>query len=74
MVARDGVGAVELHRRHKDEIAVVILDVSLPKLNGWEAFLTLKKIQPQVKTVFTTGYIKPEQRSEMVSQDVVVII
>ena len=74
LVARDGVAAVELHRRHKDEIAVVILDMSLPKLNGWEAFLSMKKIQPKVKTIFATGYIRPEQRSEMISQGVVVIV
>lgn len=74
LVARDGIGAVELHSRYKDAIAAVILDVSLPKLNGWDAFLTMKKIQPEVKTIFATGYIKPEQRSEMISQGVCVII
>jgi two-component system, cell cycle sensor histidine kinase and response regulator CckA len=74
LVAGDGITAVELHRRHKDEIAVVILDLSLPKLNGWEAFLSMRKNQPEVKAIFTTGYIRPDQRSEMINQGVDVII
>jgi two-component system, cell cycle sensor histidine kinase and response regulator CckA len=52
----------------------VILDMSLPKLNGWEAFLSMQKIQPEVKTIFATGYVKPEQRSEMISHGVVAIV
>jgi two-component system, cell cycle sensor histidine kinase and response regulator CckA len=43
LVARDGVEAVEVHRNDKDAIAAVILDLSLPRLSGWEAFLTMKK-------------------------------
>jgi two-component system, cell cycle sensor histidine kinase and response regulator CckA len=52
----------------------VILDLSLPRLSGWEAFLTMKKNQPEVRTIFATGYIKTEQRSEMMSQGVVGIV
>jgi two-component system, cell cycle sensor histidine kinase and response regulator CckA len=74
LVARDGVEAVEVHRRHKDEIAAVILDLGLPRLNGWEAFLRMKHDQPNVKTIFASGYIKAEIRSEMINQGVVGII
>jgi len=42
LTARDGAEAVEVHRRFKDEIAVVILDLGLAKLNGWEAFQMMK--------------------------------
>ena len=41
--ARDGTQAVELYSRHKQEIAAVVLDIGLPKLNGWEVFLRMKK-------------------------------
>jgi len=74
LVARDGVEAVEVHKHHKDAIAAVILDLSLPRLSGWEAFLTMKKNQPEVRTIFATGYIKTEQRLEMMSQGVVGIV
>ncbi len=74
LVARDGIEAVELHQRHKKEIAAVILDLGLPRLNGWEAFLKMKQEQPEVKTIFTSGYIKADMRSEMISNGVLAII
>jgi PAS domain S-box-containing protein len=74
LLARDGLEAVETHRRHKHEIAAVILDLGLPKLSGWEAFLKMKQEEPQVKTIFTSGYIKPEMRLEMIREGVVAIV
>jgi signal transduction histidine kinase/ActR/RegA family two-component response regulator len=74
LVARDGVEAIESHRRYKDEIAAVILDLGLPRLNGWEAFLRMKQEQPDVKTIFASGYIKADIRSEMMNQGVAAII
>jgi CheY-like chemotaxis protein len=58
--ARDGTEAVELYSRHKHEIAAVVLDNGLPKLNGWEVFLRMKKEVAEVKVLFATGYIAPE--------------
>ena len=58
--ARDGAEAVELYSRHKQEIAVVVLDIGLPKLNGWEVFLRMKKETAEVKVLFATGYISPD--------------
>lgn len=61
--AKDGAEAVELYLRHRDEIAVVVLDIGLPKLNGWEAFLRMRNEAPQVKVIFATGYISAEMES-----------
>ena len=61
--AKDGAEAVELYLHHKDKIAVVVLDIGLPKLNGWEAFLKMRNEAPQVKVIFATGYISAEMES-----------
>lgn len=34
----------------------------------------MKKIQPEIKTIFATGYINPEERLEMLSQGAAVVI
>ena len=60
--ARNGIEAVALHRQHRDEIALVVMDIRLPKLNGWDAFQAMKKEDPHVKTVFATAYLTPEVR------------
>jgi PAS domain S-box-containing protein len=65
LIARDGAEAVETHLRHKDEIDIVVLDWRLPKLNGWDAFQRMKKIQPGLKTLFATGFLSPEIEAEM---------
>lgn len=60
LIARDGTEAVELHRRHKEEIAVTVLDFGLPKLNGWEALRKMKQIDPKLSVLFATGFVPPE--------------
>jgi CheY-like chemotaxis protein len=60
LTARDGAEAVEVHRRFKDEIAVVILDLGLAKMNGWQAFQMMKKLNPQLKGILASGYLSPD--------------
>jgi CheY-like chemotaxis protein len=61
--ARNGIEAVALHHQYRNEIALVVMDIRLPKLNGWDAFQAMKKENPEVKTVFATAYLTPEVRS-----------
>src|SRR5687768_17074327 len=63
--AKDGVEAVELYGRFKSEIALVVLDIRMPKLNGWDAFQEMKKEDPQLKALVATAYATPEVRSGM---------
>jgi CheY-like chemotaxis protein len=44
--AEDGAEAVELGLRYRPQIA--ILDVTMPKLGGFEAALTLRELQPGI--------------------------
>ena len=60
LVAMDGVEAVETFLRHKDEISVVVLDLGLPKLNGWEALQKMRKADPTLKPILASGYISHE--------------
>jgi nitrogen-specific signal transduction histidine kinase len=65
LTARDGAEAVEVHRRFKDEIAVVILDLGLAKMNGWQAFQMMKKLNPRVKGILASGYLSPDVESQL---------
>ncbi|MHB8110981.1 MAG: PAS domain S-box protein [Syntrophorhabdaceae bacterium] len=56
LAARDGSMAVELFREHKGNISLVILDVVMPKMNGKEAFDVIRKMDPSMKFIFTSGY------------------
>ncbi|HZD40303.1 MAG TPA: ATP-binding protein, partial [Terriglobales bacterium] len=63
--ASDGETAVEVYRRNRDKIDVVLLDMGLPKMAGQEVLLKLKQENPAVKAVVASGYLEPELRSEL---------
>ena len=60
LAATDGLEAVELFSQHKDEIAAVVLDIGLPKLNGWEALQKMKEIDPTLKPIIASGNVPPQ--------------
>jgi two-component system cell cycle sensor histidine kinase/response regulator CckA len=70
LTASDGAEAVEMHLRHQDEIAIVILDLQLPKINGWEAFQMMRKIQPRLKALFATGFAPPEIEAKLTQGEI----
>ncbi len=54
--AVDGLDAIRLFNENKDKIQLVILDVIMPKKNGKECYNEIKKIRPDIKAIFTSGY------------------
>jgi len=56
MQARDGIEAVEMLRKHVDEIDLVLLDMTMPRMGGEEAFTELRRIKPGIKVLLSSGY------------------
>lgn len=56
VVAADGEEALALFHKNKDELALVVLDVVLPKLSGPEAYSRMQLVRPGLLAVFATGY------------------
>jgi CheY-like chemotaxis protein len=65
LTALDGVEAVETFRQYKDEIAVVVLDLGLPKLNGWDVLKQMKMADPTIKPILASGYVSAEVESAL---------
>jgi PAS domain S-box-containing protein len=65
LTAFDGVEAVETFRRYKDQIAVVVLDLGLPKLNGWDVLKQMKIADPTIKPILASGYVSAEVESAL---------
>ena len=55
LTAQDGIDAIALYAEHKDEIAVVLMDVMMPTMDGTVAVQTIKRMNPQVKVIMTSG-------------------
>ena len=56
ITASDGEGALEIYRREKDKIHLIILDIIMPGIGGMRCLEGLQSIDPEVKVVIATGY------------------
>jgi PAS domain S-box-containing protein len=55
-LAADGHQAIETYRKHRLEIDLILLDMIMPHMGGRECFHDLKKINPDVKAILSSGY------------------
>jgi PAS domain S-box-containing protein len=56
LTAADGEKGLEIYREHGDEISIVLLDMTMPRMSGEETFRELRKLRPGVKVILTSGY------------------
>ncbi|GEM_PF-2556950 len=56
LLAANGEDAIELYRRHRERVALVILDMTMPEMSGSETFKRLKEVDPDVKVLLSSGY------------------
>ncbi|MCF6147365.1 MAG: PAS domain S-box protein [Candidatus Kuenenia sp.] len=56
IAAVNGADAVEKFKENKDVVCLLILDVKMPVMNGKDAYDEIKKIAPEVKAIFLSGY------------------
>jgi len=56
LIACDGEEAVDIFRRHGKEIAMVVLDVVMPKKGGKQAYDEMIETIPGLKVLFLSGY------------------
>lgn len=54
--AKDGEEAVRKFMENKDMVQILLLDVVMPRKNGKETFEEIKKIKPDIKAIFMSGY------------------
>ncbi len=65
LAAKNGIEAVEKYKKRQDKIELVLTDLGLPILSGWEAFRQMKEIKPKVKVIIASGYLDPNAKSEL---------
>lgn len=63
MAAHDGLHGVEVFRQHQDDIVLVMLDMTMPKMGGEACFSKLKSIRPDVKVILSSGYNEEDATS-----------
>jgi len=56
LVAENGEAAVKLFREHAEEIAAVILDLTMPRMGGQQVLAALRDIREDVPVILSSGY------------------
>ena len=65
ILARDGLEAVNLFVEHAAEISLVLIDLGLPRMSGWEAFQKIKAHSPAVRVIVMSGHLEANLKAKI---------
>ena len=54
--ASDGADAIEIYKARRSEISLVFMDLTMPRMNGKEAYRTLRSMDPTLPVILTSGF------------------
>lgn len=67
LLAMDGKEGVNLYRENWQRVVLVLLDMIMPVMSGREAYIALKKINPKVKVVLSSGFRQDSRMDEVMA-------
>ena len=68
ITAKGGKEAIEIYKKRKDKIDMVVLDMIMPGVGGGEAYGKLKEINPDIKVLLSSGYSINGQATEILKK------
>ena len=68
VTARDGFQALDIYKKLQDKIELVILDFTMPIMDGSEVFSELRMINPQVPVVLSSGFTEQDKLKWMLAK------
>lgn len=61
--ARDGEEALAEWGKYREKISAILLDVDIPKINGWEVMTRIRSASRDVRIILCSGYFDPERKA-----------
>ncbi len=71
LLAVNGKDGLEIFKKSKNEIDLVVLDMIMPEMAGKETNLKLRNIQPDVKVLLASGYSQEGKASSILEEGAV---
>jgi two-component system cell cycle sensor histidine kinase/response regulator CckA len=65
LIAKDGLEALGVYEARGKEIDIILMDIGLPKMSGWEVLRRVRDMNSKVKVILASGYIDPHSKSEI---------
>ena len=66
IIATDGREAVKQYENMRNEIDIVLTDMGLPKLGGWDVLAHVRAMNPNARVVCASGFMDSSLRDEMI--------
>lgn len=68
LIAKSGKEVIEIYRAKNEQIDMVILDTVMPDIGGGEIYNMLKKINPDIKVLLSSGYSMNDEIKEILER------
>jgi CheY-like chemotaxis protein len=68
ITANDGREALEKFSAHGQSLRFVLMDLTMPHLDGEQAFREMRRIDPRVKVILSSGYNQQEVSQKFVGK------
>jgi PAS domain S-box-containing protein len=67
LIASDGIEAVDIYKKEKEKIDLILLDMVMPDISGKETFQALKHIGPDIKVILISGFSQNGKAAEILN-------
>ena len=74
LTAGDGVAAMKLFLQHQNEIRLVVLDLTMPRMNGEETLREIRTLSRTVPVILTSGYNRTTLTSPLATEPTVAFL
>jgi two-component system cell cycle sensor histidine kinase/response regulator CckA len=68
LTACNGAEGIEAFRQHAEEIVAVVLDLTMPDMEGEEAYRELRRIRADVRVILSSGYNEQEATNRFLGE------
>ena len=68
LTAKGGKEAIDVYKRNRHEIDMIILDMIMPEMGGGETYDRIKEIDPGAKVLLSSGYSIDGQAAEIMAR------
>lgn len=74
ILAKDGLEAIELLSTNRDSIDLLIVDIVMPKVGGYDVYKNIVSMNINIPTVFMTGYTEEKLEGKIKSNSTIDIV
>lgn len=68
ITARNGAECLDIYRKLNHDVDLIILDFTMPNMDGSEVFEELRMLNPSVSVVLSSGFAEDDRLREMLEQ------